>query len=72
MIHPAPLLCVIAALRETALQATLTGAVGAVRNCDKSSVTDNMNRLHRIRLSGIDAPEPQQALDSEARKVLSI
>lgn len=55
MIHPAPLLCVIAALRETALQATLTGAVGAVRNCDKSSVTDNMNRLHRNRRAGAAA-----------------
>jgi len=50
---------------------TLTGRVVSVADGDTVTVLDADNAQHRIRLSGIDAPESHQAFGARAKQNLS-
>lgn len=55
----------------TATQQTLAGRVVRVADGDTVTVLDAGNAEHRIRLSGIDAPESHQAFGTQSKKSLS-
>jgi len=50
---------------------TISGRVVAVADGDTLTVLDSSNRQHKIRLSGIDAPETDQAFGNRAKQSLS-
>ena len=51
--------------------ANITGRVVAVADGDTVTVLDDTNTQHRIRLSGIDAPEKKQAFGMRSKQSLS-
>lgn len=51
--------------------ATLSGRVVAIADGDTITILDNTNIQHKIRLSGIDAPEKKQAFGQASKKSLS-
>jgi micrococcal nuclease len=55
----------------TAYAENITGKVVAVLDGDTVDVLDDMKRVHRIRLSGIDAPEKSQAFGQRSKEHLS-
>jgi endonuclease YncB( thermonuclease family) len=55
----------------SAAEQTLTGRVVSVADGDTVTVLDAENTQHRIRLSGIDAPESHQAFGSRSKQSLS-
>lgn len=63
----AGLLC----LSLTAHSETLTGRVVKVADGDTVTILDSTNTQHKIRLSGIDAPERKQAFGSRSQQALS-
>ncbi len=54
----------------TAWAATLEGWVVAIQDGDTITVLDDARMQHRIRLSGIDAPEKRQAFGNRSREAL--
>ena len=68
-----PLLAVTLPLfaASPALGATIYGRVVGVSDGDTVTVLDNANRQHKIRLSGIDAPEKSQAFGQRSKQNLS-
>lgn len=65
--------CALAALLlcTGALAETMVGRVVGVADGDTINVLDSSSRQHRIRLSGIDAPEKDQAFGQRSKKSLS-
>ncbi len=53
------------------LAATLEGVVIGVSDGDTVTVLDSRKQQHKIRLSGIDAPEKSQPFGEESRRSLS-
>lgn len=51
--------------------ATITGRVVGVADGDTVTVLDTSNTQHKIRLSGIDAPEKKQAFGMRSKQSLS-
>ena len=51
--------------------ATITGRVVGVADGDTVTVLDGANTQHKIRLSGIDAPEKKQAFSMRSKQSLS-
>jgi endonuclease YncB( thermonuclease family) len=49
---------------------TLTGRVVGIADGDTITVLDTSNQQHRVRLSGIDAPEKKQPFGSRAKQSL--
>ncbi len=49
----------------------LNGTVIRVSDGDTITVLDNLNKEHKVRLMGIDAPEKSQAFGNEAKQTLS-
>jgi micrococcal nuclease len=54
-----------------ALAETLTGKVVSVADGDTITMLDASNTQHKIRLSGIDAPEKRQAFGNQAKQYLA-
>lgn len=54
-----------------AQSATITGRVVGVADGDTVTVLDSANIQHKIRLSGIDAPEKKQAFGMRSKQSLS-
>lgn len=50
---------------------TITGRVVAIADGDTITVLDSSNAQHKIRLSGIDAPEKKQAFGRRSTQVRS-
>lgn len=55
----------------TATAETLTGRVVAITDGDTVKLLTDSKVLHKIRLSGIDAPERNQAFGSKSKQALS-
>jgi endonuclease YncB( thermonuclease family) len=55
----------------TSFAQTITGKVVRVADGDTVTVLDASNTQHRIRLSGIDAPEKNQAFGNRSKESLS-
>ena len=51
--------------------ATLTGRIVAVADGDTVTLLDDSNTQHKIRLSGIDAPEKKQDFGMRSKQSLS-
>ena len=51
--------------------ADITGRVVAVTDGDTIKVLDNTNTQHKVRLTGIDAPEKGQPFDNKSREHLA-
>jgi endonuclease YncB( thermonuclease family) len=58
-------------LVATSFAQTITGKVVRVADGDTVTVLDASNTQHRIRLSGIDAPEKNQAFGNRSKESLS-
>ena len=69
--HHLWLLVAGAALLTTASQADVEGRVVAVTDGDTIKLLDAANRQHRIRLTGIDAPEKAQPFGEASRRHLA-
>jgi len=65
------LLCLLLALACTANAETITGRVVGVADGDTITVLDGDKVQHKIRLSGIDAPEKKQAFGNRSKESLS-
>jgi len=65
------LLAALLALTLTAHAATITGRVVGVADGDTITVLDADKVQHKIRLSGIDAPEKKQAFGNRSKESLS-
>ena len=65
-----PILLLLA-LPTAALAISVTGKVVGVSDGDTITVLDGSSKQHKIRLSGIDAPESSQAFGSNSKKALS-
>lgn len=50
---------------------TITGQVVAVNDGDSLTILDSQNQQHKVRLSGIDAPELKQSYGAKAKEALS-
>lgn len=61
------LLCLAGAARAS----TLLGEVVAISDGDTITVLDSSKQQHKVRLSGIDAPEKRQAFGNQARQALA-
>lgn len=61
------LLCVASALAA----ADVTGKIVAVTDGDTVTVLDDLNRQHKVRLAGIDAPEKRQPFGQRSKQTLS-
>jgi endonuclease YncB( thermonuclease family) len=55
----------------TSTAATITGKVVGISDGDTLSILDGSNTQHKIRLSGIDAPEKKQAFGEKSKQALS-
>ena len=64
-------LCLILALISVSAQADVYGRVVAVTDGDTIKVLDATNTQHRVRLTGIDAPERNQGFGNVSRKYLA-
>ncbi len=56
---------------QAALAETYTGRVVGITDGDTITVLDATNRQHKIRLSGIDAPEKKQAFGNISKQTLA-
>jgi len=65
-----PSLIVLGWIASTADAANLEGRVVGISDGDTITILDSENRQHKIRLSGIDAPEKAQAFGNRARQHL--
>jgi len=65
------LVCAALVLGNTAVANTLQGRVVGVSDGDTVTVLDADNKPHKIRLSGIDAPEKEQAYGQKSKESLS-
>jgi len=63
--------CLVLAFSFPALAETLSGRVVHVADGDTITVLDAGNKQHKIRLSGIDAPERKQAYGNVSKKHLA-
>ncbi len=61
----------IALLADPLVHANVTGTVVGVSDGDTITVLDDSKKQHKIRLSGIDAPEKGQAFGQRAKEYLS-
>src|SRR5690606_8991079 len=61
----------LATLPSTAAAETLRGTVVSVADGDTLTLLDASKRQHKIRLSGIDAPERKQAFGTRSRQHLA-
>jgi endonuclease YncB( thermonuclease family) len=68
--YKAALFC-LTALTSTASFADVTGRVVGVTDGDTIAVLDSTNVLHKVRLSGIDAPEKAQPFGQKSKQSLS-
>lgn len=69
---PIPLLLLVAALHASIASAeTITGRVVGVSDGDTITVLDASKAQHKIRLTGIDAPEKKQAFGQRSKESLS-
>jgi endonuclease YncB( thermonuclease family) len=67
-----PLLLLVAALHASIASAeTITGRVVGVADGDTITVLDSSKTQHKIRLTGIDAPEKKQAFGQRSKESLS-
>lgn len=65
-------LAVATLLQPAAINAfELTGKVVSVSDGDTITVLDQEQRSHKVRLSGIDAPEKRQPLGQQSKQALS-
>lgn len=72
MMMPSHLSVAVIALFSLAVQAeTLSGRVVAIADGDTLTILDATNQQHKIRLSGIDAPERAQEFGQKAKTSLS-
>ena len=65
------LVCAALVLGHAAVANTLQGRVVGVSDGDTVTVLDADNKPHKIRLSGIDAPEKEQAYGQKSKESLS-
>ncbi len=65
------LVCLLLALACTVHAETITGLVVGVADGDTITVLDADKVLHKIRLSGIDAPEKKQPFGNRSKESLS-
>ncbi len=65
------LVCLLLALACTANAETITGRVVGVADGDTITVLDANKVQHKIRLSGIDAPEKKQPFGNRSKESLS-
>ncbi len=65
------LVCLLLALACTAHAETITGRVVGIADGDTITVLDANKVQHKIRLSGIDAPEKNQAFGNRSKESLS-
>jgi len=65
------LLLILLYLPLTIQAELLQGKVVRVTDGDTITILDNANNQHRIRLSGIDAPERKQAFGEKSREALA-
>jgi len=65
------LVCLLLALALAANAETITGRVVGVADGDTITVLDADKMQHKIRLSGIDAPEKKQAFGNRSKESLS-
>ncbi len=65
------LVCLLLALACTAHAETITGRVVGVADGDTITVLDANKVQHKIRLSGIDAPEKKQPFGNRSKESLS-
>lgn len=61
----------LASVATLSCAVTLTGRVVGVSDGDTLTLLDSQNQQHKIRLSGIDAPESGQAFGANSKKALS-
>ncbi len=61
----------LAALSSLPVHADITGKVVAIQDGDTLTVLDEANTQHRVRLTGIDAPEKRQAFGQRSKEALS-
>jgi endonuclease YncB( thermonuclease family) len=66
-----PLLLVLLLAASLARAELLHGKVVAIADADTLTVLDAAKNQHKIRLSGIDAPEKRQPLGSRSKENLS-
>jgi endonuclease YncB( thermonuclease family) len=66
-----PLFTALFFVATLAAAETLSGRVVAIADGDTLTIVDTSNQQHRIRLSGIDAPEKAQALGNVSKQNLS-
>lgn len=69
--HRALLLCFVSLLSLNLQAREIFGEVVAITDGDTLTVLDNEHIQHKIRLSGIDAPERRQPFGQQAREMLS-
>ncbi len=65
------LVCLLLALACTANAETITGRVVSIADGDTITVLDAAKVQHKIRLSGIDAPEKKQPFGNRSKESLS-
>lgn len=65
------LLCAVLLASQTLLAETIVGRVVGVSDGDTITLLDALKHQHKIRLSGIDAPEGGQAFGSRSKEALS-
>lgn len=65
------ILLILSLFGNVALAETIVGRVIGVTDGDTITVLDSIKTQHKIRLSGIDAPEKKQAFGAVSKKSLS-
>jgi endonuclease YncB( thermonuclease family) len=66
-----PLFLILVIVHGLALGETLTGRVVSITDGDTLVILDISNTRHKIRLQGIDAPEPGQAFGTKSKEHLA-
>jgi endonuclease YncB( thermonuclease family) len=64
-------ICFLSIILSPVFAETLVGKVVGITDGDTITVLDDANRQHKIRLSGIDAPEKDQEFGSRSKQNLS-